>query len=53
MIMRYDKDDRVHLSSQEPRGGEIILRQRWQRLVFLAGLAGFVLLAAGLTIFAH
>jgi len=26
------------------RGGEIILRKRWQRTVFIAGLAGAVLL---------
>ena len=25
-------------------GGEIILRRRWQRIVFIAGLAGVVLL---------
>jgi hypothetical protein len=27
------------------RGGEIILRRRWQRLVFIAGLIGFGILA--------
>jgi hypothetical protein len=26
------------------RGGEIVLRKRWQRVVFIAGLAGAVVL---------
>jgi hypothetical protein len=30
---------------EKARGGEIILRRRWQRIVFIAGLAGvFVLI---------
>lgn len=32
-------------SATQARGGEIILRKRWERLVFIAGLVGFVLLA--------
>lgn len=35
---------RTH-ASRDVRQGEIILRQRWQRLVFVAGLVGFALLA--------
>jgi hypothetical protein len=31
-------------SAEKARGGEIILRRRWQRLVFIGGLAGFVVL---------
>jgi hypothetical protein len=31
-------------SADEARGGEIILRQRWERIVFLGGLVGTVLL---------
>jgi hypothetical protein len=31
--------------SERARGGEIILRRRWQRVVFVAGLAGAVVLA--------
>jgi hypothetical protein len=33
-------------SDDEVRQGEIILKQRWQRIVFIGGLAGAVLLAA-------
>ena len=38
------------IPAEEARQGEIILRKRWQRIVFIAGLAGFVLfiLFAGL-----
>jgi hypothetical protein len=32
-------------SAQDVRQGEIILRRRWQRVVFILGLAGAVLLA--------
>jgi hypothetical protein len=38
-------DDRPHYSVEEVRQGEIILRKRWQRIVFIAGLVGMVLLA--------
>jgi hypothetical protein len=30
--------------AEKARGGEIILRKRWQRVVFIAGLAGAILL---------
>jgi len=30
--------------AEKARGGEIILRKRWQRVVFVAGLAGAVVL---------
>jgi hypothetical protein len=30
--------------AEKARGSEIILRKRWQRYVFMAGLAGAVLL---------
>lgn len=32
------------ISGEDARQGEIILRRRWQRVVFIAGLAGIVLL---------
>jgi hypothetical protein len=32
--------------AEDARGAEIILRRRWQRKVFVAGLIGIVLLAA-------
>ena len=33
----------IELSAEEARGAEIILRSRARRIVFIAGLAGFVL----------
>ena len=32
--------------AEKARGGEIILRRPWQRVVFIAGLAGMFVLAA-------
>jgi hypothetical protein len=34
-----------HYSAEQVRGGEIILRTRRRRIIFIAGLVGFVLLA--------
>lgn len=34
-----------HVSAEDARGGEIILRTRWRRLVFIGGLVGIVVLA--------
>jgi hypothetical protein len=31
--------------AEKARGGEIILRERWQRAIFIGGLVGAVLLA--------
>lgn len=39
-----------HHSAQDVRGGEIILRTRARRLIFIAGLAGFVILALVLSV---
>jgi hypothetical protein len=36
--------------AEKARGGEIILRRRWQRVVFIAALAGAVLLGLILTL---
>ena len=36
---------RQHISGRDARGGEIILRTRLMRIIFIAGLAGFVLVA--------
>jgi hypothetical protein len=38
-------DETVHLSGADARGGEIILRSRRRRRIFVAGLVGFVILA--------
>jgi hypothetical protein len=43
--MWRDRGNHVHLSADEARGGEVILRTRRRRTIFLAGLIGFVLLA--------
>jgi hypothetical protein len=39
------KEIRPTFSGQDVRQGEIVLRSRWQRWIFIAGLAGIVLLA--------
>ena len=38
------RPDLSNYPADKARGGEIILRKPWQRAVFLAGLAGSVLL---------
>lgn len=52
MVMAEGPDNRSsrnepapHLSAEEARGGDIVMRSKWQRYVFIAGLVGFVLLA--------
>lgn len=40
-----EDDEAPHISAEDARGGEIILRSRRRRLVFIAGLVGFVVLA--------
>ena len=32
-----------HISAEDARGGEIILRKRWERPVFIAGLVAAIL----------
>ncbi|WP_315927002.1 peptide ABC transporter permease [Mesorhizobium sp. SP-1A] len=39
------KRERVTLSGEDARQGEIILRTRARRIIFIAGLVGVVLLA--------
>ena len=42
--MTDPRSTRKHdISAEDARQGEIILRRRWQRIVFIAGLASFVL----------
>lgn len=43
-------DEGPQYSAQDVRGGEIILRTRARRLIFIAGLAGFVILALVLSV---
>lgn len=42
---RTEGPQRQTVSAQDARGGEIILRTRRRRTIFIAGLVGFVLLA--------
>ncbi|HEY9553815.1 MAG TPA: hypothetical protein VIR62_09465 [Allosphingosinicella sp.] len=39
------QDEAPHISAEDARGGEIILRTRRRRIIFIAGLVGFVVLA--------
>lgn len=41
-VMARDRDAPIVISDQDARQGEIILRKRWQRIVFIAGLVGMV-----------
>lgn len=43
--MRTDTETPSPYPAEKARGGEIILRTRWQRAVFIAGLAAAVVLA--------
>lgn len=47
-----DKRAPLEYPTDKARGGEIILRRRWHRVVFVAGLIGFVVLALLFNIFA-
>jgi hypothetical protein len=38
-------DRHEHYPAEKARQGEIILKHRWQRVVFISGLAGAALLA--------
>ncbi len=42
----------IHIEAQDARGAEIVLRKRRNRLIFIAGLAGFVVLAIVVRLFA-
>ena len=43
--MSRERDDKGPVfSGEDTRQGEIILRTRWRRIVFIAGLVGIVLL---------
>lgn len=39
------QEDLQHYPAEKARQGEIILRKPWQRVVFIGGLAGVVVLA--------
>jgi len=39
-----------HISAEDARGGEVILRRKWERVVFVVGLVAAILL--GLVVYA-
>lgn len=43
--MTANPEQGPHYSTEDVRQGEIILRKRWQRIVFIAGLVGMVVVA--------
>lgn len=43
--MAQNCNEPIVLSAEKARQGEIVLRKRWQRVVFIAGLVGIVVLA--------
>lgn len=34
----------IHIDADDARAGDVVLRKRWERWVFIAGLAGMVVL---------
>lgn len=38
-------DEPIHIDAEDARGAEIILKKRRNRMIFIAGLVGLVLLA--------
>ena len=49
VFMPPRKEPQTH-SAEDVRQGEIVLKRRWQRAVFIAGLAGIVLLVLFLAV---
>lgn len=50
--MAQNSNEPIVLSEEKARQGYIALRKPWQRAVFIAGLAGFVILAVAVRFFA-
>lgn len=46
--MWRDRQNRVHVTSEEARGGEIVLRTPGRRAVFLGGLIGALALGVAM-----
>lgn len=46
-----EKHERKSVSARDARQGEIILRPRWRRIVFIAGLVGVIFLALILNLY--
>lgn len=46
-------DDAKTITAQDARGGEIVLRTRRRRMIFLGGLIAFVVLSIVLTVLAR
>jgi hypothetical protein len=48
--MARNSGSRLVISAARARQGDIVLRRRWQRLVFIGGLLAIVVLAVALRI---
>lgn len=46
-----ERDEAIHIDAQDARGAEIILRKRRNRMIFIAGLVAFAVLAIALRLF--
>lgn len=44
-LIMVDESQEQAYPAEKARQGEIILKRRWQRIVFISGLVGFILLA--------
>ena len=40
--MAHDRDAPIEISGEKARQGEIVLRKRWQRVVFISGFIGII-----------
>ncbi|HEY1735777.1 MAG TPA: hypothetical protein VGG12_03945 [Methylovirgula sp.] len=49
--MAQNRNEPIVLSADKARQGDIVLRKRWQRWVFILGLAGMVILAIAVRFF--
>jgi hypothetical protein len=47
--MARDRQGRIHLSAEQARGGEIVLRTPARRAIFVGGLIGALILGVALT----
>jgi hypothetical protein len=46
-----NSEGRVRIDARDARGGEVILRRRRNRTIFIAGLVAFAVLAIALRLF--
>ncbi len=51
--MAQSRNEPIVLSAEKARRGDVVLRKRWQRVVFIGGLSGMVVLAIAVRFFAQ